>query len=552
GGTRYVWSGVPLAWSARAAMPTGRSGAAGGVIAGRLYVAGGYNGSYQTATHEYDPVGNAWTTKTAMTTARDQAGGAALGGKLYVMGGFNGAYLASMAAYDPATNSWAAKASMSVARSALAAVALGGRVYAIGGTDGSPRNNVEEYDPATNTWVSRSNILTARSGLAAAVLGGKILAIGGLNGAALGTVEEYAPETDQWTAKANLGTARWRLAATAANRNVFALGGHDGVVTYLPTVETYDPGTGAWTPAPTLLNRRYGLVAAALRDGVYAVGGFDSSSYLTVNQRGIPGLAPGAAFTFTITGTSAACVATPVSNTAWVAGGHACGSAAVASNNVFFTAAPVALAFTVSKAVLPASPGPGDQIRYLLTVSNTGSALITALTLVDTVPSAIPRWTVSTDQPVSLSSPAVVDVPGTGTRFIWSGASVNLAAGASLTVTVYGTPASACAGVAVTATAWASASSPCGASAALASNPVSFTIPAAPGFGITVVESLIPPVPVPGGPATYQIVVTNAGGSTIDSVRVTDTVSPVLVGQSSDRPPTLLAAPVTNVAGTGT
>ena len=63
---------------------------------------------------------------------------AAVAGKLYVVGGFHGTYAerdpaASVWAYDPGTDRWEQRASLSTPRGAAAAVALDGRLYALGG-----------------------------------------------------------------------------------------------------------------------------------------------------------------------------------------------------------------------------------------------------------------------------------------------------------------------------------------------------------------------------------------------------------------------------------
>lgn len=77
-------------WTVLTHMPTARSGAAAGVISGRLYVAGGMIGSdLRTSILEiYDPVSDTWTTGREMSRVRAEASSAVVNGKLYVAGGY--------------------------------------------------------------------------------------------------------------------------------------------------------------------------------------------------------------------------------------------------------------------------------------------------------------------------------------------------------------------------------------------------------------------------------------------------------------------------------
>ena len=74
-------------------MPTGRGLASGGVIGGKLYVAGGATNVTTFATlEEYDPITDTWTTRTRMQTERWGLAVGAINGRLYATGGCAGAY----------------------------------------------------------------------------------------------------------------------------------------------------------------------------------------------------------------------------------------------------------------------------------------------------------------------------------------------------------------------------------------------------------------------------------------------------------------------------
>ena len=108
-----------------------------GVIDGKLYVAGGWNGTYATNEVEvFDPVAQTWTTKAPMSTIRQNPAFDVINGQLFVAGGWdrpNNVNLASFEVYNPASNTWATKISMSYARTGAAGGGMNGKFYVVGG-----------------------------------------------------------------------------------------------------------------------------------------------------------------------------------------------------------------------------------------------------------------------------------------------------------------------------------------------------------------------------------------------------------------------------------
>ena len=73
----------------------------------------------------FDPQTNAWTALAPMSTARNAFAMMAVQGKLYVAGGYDGsATLATAEAFDPQQNRWEAVAPMAQARRSCAVAAL--------------------------------------------------------------------------------------------------------------------------------------------------------------------------------------------------------------------------------------------------------------------------------------------------------------------------------------------------------------------------------------------------------------------------------------------
>jgi N-acetylneuraminic acid mutarotase len=137
-------------WSEREPAPHHHHRAVVGVINGKLYVAGGMTNTLRNdVSYEYepepwaeldvyDPATNVWTTKRTMPTARWGAAGGVIDGKLYVAGGrgTDHSALSTLELYDPATNTWAARAKMLTPREGTGAAVVGGVFHVLGGTSG--------------------------------------------------------------------------------------------------------------------------------------------------------------------------------------------------------------------------------------------------------------------------------------------------------------------------------------------------------------------------------------------------------------------------------
>jgi len=112
-------AGINEQWATKAPMPTARAESAAGAINGRLYVAGGDDGTKPLAALEvYDPSTDTWTAKTPMPAAINAAASAVINGQLYVAGGAvltNPAQpgpFSTLYSYDPTTDAWTTLAPM--------------------------------------------------------------------------------------------------------------------------------------------------------------------------------------------------------------------------------------------------------------------------------------------------------------------------------------------------------------------------------------------------------------------------------------------------------
>lgn len=155
---------------------------------------GQWNDQADVATHlVFDAAANRWETARPAPMARNSAAGAVLDGKLFVAGGrtVDGGGTGRLDRYDPARDRWdtlapipASPATGRQVGGGLAMAEAGGRLIAFGGEwfEGRGGGVFAEtwiYHPARDAWTAGPAMRTPRHGLAAASVDGVIYAIGG-------------------------------------------------------------------------------------------------------------------------------------------------------------------------------------------------------------------------------------------------------------------------------------------------------------------------------------------------------------------------------------
>jgi N-acetylneuraminic acid mutarotase len=203
--TLYAYNPGTNRWTTRATLPVASGCGGSAAIGSQLFV---FTGCTLLSTgaqvgsgllHRYNPATNTWTGLPQAPTVHVLPAVAAIGGKLYVAGGNNGSGVAisQLDVYDPATNAWSTLPAMPTPRVTAAGVAIGGRFFVIGGRSGETYlSTVEAYDPLTNAWGTGPPMPTARSGLGVAFIfsDGRAYAVGGRNTtAALANNQRYTP-----------------------------------------------------------------------------------------------------------------------------------------------------------------------------------------------------------------------------------------------------------------------------------------------------------------------------------------------------------------------
>lgn len=222
------WSAMTEAWVLEAeawrpgpALPRPLCESVGAELGGRLHLvtgrrpAGEANGRWEdhadVADHwVLDPDGGRWETARPAPMARNSAAGAVLDGILYVAGGrtVNGGGVGRLDRYDPAVGRWDTLAPIPPSPATgqqvgggLAMGVLDGRLVAFGGEWFGPGRGggvfaeTWIYDPAADAWRAGPPMRTPRHGLAAASADGQVLAIAGgatpSGGQAVGVVEAF-------------------------------------------------------------------------------------------------------------------------------------------------------------------------------------------------------------------------------------------------------------------------------------------------------------------------------------------------------------------------
>ncbi len=292
-------------WHKAAMAPSARTEVAAAVLAGKIYVIGGFSPlrfgnllkmSVSEAVEVYDPAKDRWRLAAPLPRPWHHAAAVSTGERLFVLGGFTPGLTSvwnpvnAVFEYLPDENRWVERRPLPTARGALAAAWLDGKIFAIGGYDGRRSLAVVEvYDPVTDTWQSVASLSTPRDHLAAVAVDGRVYAIGGRVDLDyrhnLAVVEAYDPASGRWHEVAPLPTPRSGIAAAVLNGMVLVVGGESDKGTYEEN-EAYWPKTDTWVTLPPLPTPRHGLAAAVVEGRLYALcgGTRPGGSYSQVNE----------------------------------------------------------------------------------------------------------------------------------------------------------------------------------------------------------------------------------------------------------------------------
>ncbi|MCW4030120.1 MAG: PQQ-binding-like beta-propeller repeat protein [Candidatus Bathyarchaeota archaeon] len=284
-------------WTTKASMNHARAYLGVAALNGRIYAIGGDKGSetcncgtgtgmtfvVSNCTEEYDPIQNLWTQKADMPTARAHFGTGVVDGKIYCIGGYNGANgqweteyydLKANEAYDPVLDTWSTLAALPTPRFNAATNVVDGKIYVIGGhtmTDLFVTLNVTEvYDPVANSWTTKTPAPLNVGCSASAVVDGKIYVLGEDPNVYLQyIIMIYDPAADSWTVKtkAPVNYAASAAAATGVNatKRIYFFDEN--------RTDIYNPATDSWSTGTAAPTDRLIAKAVTLNDSIYLIGG---------------------------------------------------------------------------------------------------------------------------------------------------------------------------------------------------------------------------------------------------------------------------------------
>jgi hypothetical protein len=265
-------------WSKLTALPDGsRGGAAVGVIAGKLLVAGGARPRPGTTASDtiptlqiYDLERNRWSRGPDMPTPRTHLGGVVVKGFFYTVGGstaagFGGANLPALERYDPRAKRWQKMPDMPRLHWAFGITRAAGRIAVIGGVGtgglipglGGLAPQVDLFDPARRQWSPLPGMRTPRHHLAAVATGNRIYAFDGTTTLATATPTALVERLDIPHPGRSQDLVRFRASlvgariAESGNRATLAAEMHsralgDGAVISVATTGT-DATTSTWS-----------------------------------------------------------------------------------------------------------------------------------------------------------------------------------------------------------------------------------------------------------------------------------------------------------------
>ena len=169
-----------------------------------LFSIAGFDGSRRLSSVEkYNPRSKKWTLLNSINLPRSDATSVVIAGKIYVIGGYAGDSLNSCEVYDPHTDTWQFIEPMNSKRSGASAIAIPSQncIMVIGGYNGTERMNTTEfYDLTAHKWNYGESMSKSRSNAACCLLGNEIFVMGGYTGIDTVTeTEKYDIVTRTWT-----------------------------------------------------------------------------------------------------------------------------------------------------------------------------------------------------------------------------------------------------------------------------------------------------------------------------------------------------------------
>jgi hypothetical protein len=282
-------------------LPSPRQNASAAVIAGRIYLIGGFGprNEQMDTTLVWEPQvagsprGEAeragmrlglWTYAARIPEPVDHAAAVAVGPYIYVAGGrIENLVTNKFWRYDAGNDSWIELPSMPIPRFDPTMQAIGDKLYVIGGavSHGNDATSMMVYDIATAQWSEHAYATPyERAGAASVVIGDRIVLLGGRDeyDRNLPFCDLYDPQIDHWYTCSGMHTPRSDFGLSSVNNRLVAVGG-DNLALYQPTqtVEISEADINGWMSGLWMPSPRQGMAQVTLGNVIWVIGGSSSS-----------------------------------------------------------------------------------------------------------------------------------------------------------------------------------------------------------------------------------------------------------------------------------
>jgi N-acetylneuraminic acid mutarotase len=238
--------------------------AASGFVAGRLYPFQMLRRSLESAPDYF-----AWRIGAPSPVPRYESTVALVAGKMFVFGGYYTTKIEASSrvdVYDPAANTWSRKGDMPKPFTHANAVLVDGTVWFAGGflgkSPGPATAEVWRYDPALDRWAPGPPLPEPRGGGALMLLDDALHYVGGyLPDRNTGSLDHWVlrlsdtARSSPWTRAAPLPVPRGHIAGVALAGRLYVIGGtirHDPYPLDVALVHRYDPATDRWNEVASL------------------------------------------------------------------------------------------------------------------------------------------------------------------------------------------------------------------------------------------------------------------------------------------------------------
>lgn len=268
------------ALTAGPAIPEARSEVGGALWAGKIAVAGGFPGTNQSSDRLdlFDLSSGTWSLGPTLPHHYDHSSLAELDGRLYLVGGYTGSFANptnEVWSLGPDEATWTAELALATGRGALATASAGGKLIAIGGVDENRTvlTSTEIFTPGDG-WTAGPDLSIPREHVGIAATGEKVYAIAGRNAdGATNSVESLVVGDDEWQPEPDLHDVRSGAGAATTASGLVCIGGGEilGQPDTIPSIECLDGGR--WQRVATMSVPRHGLAVVAKGDRVHFVAG---------------------------------------------------------------------------------------------------------------------------------------------------------------------------------------------------------------------------------------------------------------------------------------